>query len=115
VPCSKKQFVSAEAYFSVLLHEASHSTGHPTRLNRPLNNAFSSIPYSFEELISELSSAFIMACLGYENRITDNVAYIESWLQVMKDDKKFVISAASHAQAAANYILQVANVKEIAA
>jgi antirestriction protein ArdC len=47
-----------------------------------------------------------MAFLGYESRITDNVTYIENWLQVMKDDKKFIVSAASHAQAAADYILK---------
>jgi antirestriction protein ArdC len=62
-----------------------------------------------------MTSAFMMAFLGYESRITDNATYIENWLQVMKDDKKFVISAASHAQAAADYILQAANMKEIAA
>ena len=110
-----KQFVSKEAFLSVLMHEASHSTGHPSRLNRPLNNVFASPAYGFEELISELSSAFIMAYLGYESRITDNVAYIESWLQAMKNDKKFIVSAASQAQKAADYILQSENANEVAA
>jgi antirestriction protein ArdC len=110
-----KQFVSKDAYNLILFHETAHATGHPSRLNRPIKNSFGSKEYAFEELIAEMTSAFMMAFLGYESRITDNATYIENWLQVMKDDKKFVISAASQAQAAADYILQAANVKEIAA
>ncbi|MBP7077808.1 MAG: DNA primase, partial [Bacteroidales bacterium] len=75
---------------------------------------FGTKEYAFEELIAELSSAFMLAYLGYESRITDNAAYIEKWLSVMKNDTKFVIQAASQAQAASDYILQLANV-EIAA
>lgn len=110
-----KQFVSKEAFYSVIFHEIGHFTGHPSRLNRPLNNPFSSKEYAFEELISEINSAFIMAFLGYESRITDNVEYIDNWLSVMKNDKKFVIQASSQAQAASDYILKTANIKEVAA
>ncbi len=110
-----KQFVSKEAFYSVLFHELGHMVGHPTRLNRPIANKFGSKEYAFEELIAEISSAFIMAYLGYESRITDNVDYIDNWLSVMKDDKKFVIQASSQAQATADYILQTADVEEIAA
>jgi len=55
------------------------------------------------------------AGLGYESQITNNVDYIDNWLSVMKDDKKFVIQAASQAQAASDYILQTTNVEEFAA
>jgi len=109
-----KQFVSKEAFLSVMYHEASHWTGAVHRLNRPILNKFGTKEYAFEELIAELSSAFMLAYLGYESRITDNAAYIENWLSVMKNDTKFVIQAASQAQAASDYILQLANV-EIAA
>jgi len=109
-----KQFVSKEAFLSVMYHEASHWTGAAHRLNRPILNKFGTKEYGFEELIAELSSAFMLAYLGYESRITDNAAYIENWLSVMKNDTKFVIQAASQAQAASDYILQLANV-EIAA
>ncbi|MBP7464401.1 MAG: DUF1738 domain-containing protein [Bacteroidales bacterium] len=109
-----KQFVSKEAFLSVMYHEASHWTGAAHRLNRPILNKFGTKEYAFEELIAELSSAFMLAYLGYESRITDNAAYIENWLSVMKNDTKFVIQAASQAQAASDYILQLANV-EIAA
>jgi len=109
-----KQFVSKEAFLSVMYHEASHWTGAAHRLNRPILNKFGTKEYAFEELIAELSSAFMLAYLGYESRITDNAAYIENWLSVMKNDTKFVIQAASQAQSASDYILQLANV-EIAA
>ena len=109
-----KQFVSKEAFLSVMYHETSHWTGAAHRLNRPILNKFGTKEYAFEELIAELSSAFMLAYLGYESRITDNAAYIENWLSVMKNDTKFVIQAASQAQAASDYILQLANV-EIAA
>ncbi|HOY40173.1 MAG TPA: zincin-like metallopeptidase domain-containing protein, partial [Bacteroidales bacterium] len=109
-----KQFVSKEAFLSVMYHEIGHWTGAAHRLNRPISNAFANEFYAFEELIAELSSAFMLAYLGYESRITDNAAYIENWLSVMKNDTKFVIQAASQAQAASDYILQLANV-EIAA
>jgi len=109
-----KQFVSKEAFLSVIYHEIGHWTGASHRLNRPISNAFANEFYAFEELIAELSSAFMLAYLGYESRITDNAAYIENWLSVMKNDTKFVIQAASQAQAASDYILQLANL-EIAA
>ena len=98
-----------------MMHEASHASGHPKRLNRPLNNKFGTHFYAMEEIICEMSSAFIMAFLGYESRITDNVEYIDNWLTVMKDDKKFIISAASQAQAASDYILKTANQTDVAA
>ncbi|HNQ67806.1 MAG TPA: zincin-like metallopeptidase domain-containing protein [Bacteroidales bacterium] len=110
-----KQFISKEAFYNVVFHEMGHWTGAESRLNRPIKNKFGTKEYAFEELIAEINSAFIMAFLGYESRITDNVGYIENWLTLMKDDKKFVISAASQAQAAADFILQTANIKEIAA
>ncbi len=106
-----KQFVSKEAFYSVLFHELSHYVGAESRLNMPIYNKFGTKEYAFAELIAELSSAYIMAYLGYESRITDNAAYIDNWLVVMKNDTKFVIQAASQAQAASDYILQQANVK----
>jgi antirestriction protein ArdC len=110
-----KQFPNKETFLQIIFHEIGHSTGHPTRLNRQIKNVFGSKEYSFEELIAELTSAYLLAFLGYESQITNNVDYIDNWLSVMKDDKKFVIQAASQAQAASNYILQTANVKEFAA
>jgi len=110
-----KQFVSKETYYSVMFHELGHWTGAASRLNRPQGNKFGSKEYAFEELVAEMNSAYILAYLGYESRITDNVDYIDNWLSVMKNDTKFVIQAASQAQAAADYILKPSIIKEKAA
>lgn len=110
-----KQFVSKEAYYSVTFHELGHFVGAESRLNRPQKNKIMSKENAFEEIIAEMTSAYILAYLGYESRITDNVDYIDDWLSVMKNDNKFIIQAASQAQAAADYILKTANIKEEAA
>ncbi len=110
----RKQFISKEAYYSVLAHECSHWTGHKSRLDRPIENVFGSEKYSFEEILAEISSAFIMAYLGYENRITDNVDYIDNWLSVMKNDKQFIIQASSQAQKSADYILAFSKAEKVA-
>lgn len=99
------QFVSKEAFYNVVFHELSHWTGGQHRLNRPINNRFGSKEYSFEELVAELSSAFVSAVLGYSTQITNNAAYIDSWLKAMHEDKRFVFTVASAAQAASDYIL----------
>ncbi|RYZ14520.1 MAG: DUF1738 domain-containing protein, partial [Sphingobacteriales bacterium] len=80
---------ATEGYYSVLLHELSHATGHKSRLDRLGNNRFGSKPYAFEELIAELGSAFLCAELEITNAPKlDHASYIASWLQVLRDDKK---------------------------
>ncbi len=108
----RKQFVSAEAFYNCLFHEMGHWTGNPSRLNRPLTGKFGSKDYAFEELIAEINAAYLSAMLGYESRITNNVSYIDNWLSVMKNDKKFIIQASSQAQQSADYILDKSKVIE---
>jgi len=108
----KKQFKDKESFYNVFFHECGHSTGHESRLNRNLKGKFGDKFYAFEELIAEINTAFICAFFGIENKITDNVQYINNWLQVMKNDTHFVIQAASEAQKASDYILQFAKVQE---
>ena len=108
----RKQFVSAEAFYNVLFHEMGHWTGNPSRLNRPQNNKFGSKDYAFEELIAEINAAYLSAMLRYESRITNNVSYIDNWLSVMKNEKKFIIQASSQAQQSADYILDKSKVFE---
>jgi antirestriction protein ArdC len=55
----RKKFISDKAYYAVILHELSHSTGHPSRLNRKQNNTFNSKGYATEEMIAETSTMFI--------------------------------------------------------
>jgi antirestriction protein ArdC len=109
----RKQFISNEAFYSVVFHELGHWSGAKHRLNREITNKFGSKEYAFEELIAELNTAYINAMLGFESRITDNVSYINSWLSVMKNDKKFIVSASSQAQKASDFILEFSKVEQL--
>lgn len=102
------QCVSAAAYYAVLNHELVHSTGHPTRLQRPGVSAFDhfgSDQYSREELIAEMGSAFLCGAAGLEARINNSASYLQCWIRVLRGDGRLVVQAASEAQRAADYIL----------
>jgi antirestriction protein ArdC len=106
----KGQYDLINEYYSTTFHELVHSTGHKSRLDRlesGSNAAFGSETYSKEELVAEIGSASIMNMLGIETTKTfrNSTAYIQSWLQVLKNDNHFVVSAASKAEKAADYIL----------
>lgn len=103
---SFEAFVSAEAYYSVLAHELCHWTGAKPRLDRDLAGRFGSEAYAMEELIAELGAAFTVGHLNLacEPR-TDHAPYISSWLRVLGGDPRAIITAASRAQAAADYLI----------
>lgn len=109
VPC-KEQYTNIEEFYSTLFHEMVHSTGHKTRLDRletGSNAHFGSETYSKEELTAELGSASLLNMLGIETPKTfrNSSAYIQSWLRVLRNDCKFIVSASSKAEKAVNYIL----------
>ena len=108
----RKQFKSEEDFYRVANHELGHWTGNPKRLDRDMSGKFGSKEYAFEELIAEINSAYINTFLGYKNTITNNVAYIDSWLSIMKNDTKFIVSASSQAQKASDYIFAFAEEKQ---
>lgn len=100
------QFESPESYYSVFAHEITHSTGNRNRLDRDLSGRFGDQAYAFEELVAELGAAMICGALGLEQRPRiDHARYIKSWLTKLRSDPKFIISAASHAQKAADFAL----------
>lgn len=101
-------FVSPEAYYSVLAHELCHWTGAKPRLDRNLSGRFGSEAYAMEELVAELGAAFTVGHLGLacEPR-TDHAPYIASWLRVLGSDPRAIITAASRAQAAADYLIEL--------
>lgn len=107
-------FTSQEGYYNTLFHELVHSTGHATRLNRvgvTQGNKFGSKEYSFEELIAEIGSCFLCSQVGIEKPPIENTAsYIKHWLEVLKNDKKFIIQASVQAQKAVDHILNVSDV-----
>jgi antirestriction protein ArdC len=93
-------------FYSTLFHEMGHSTGHSSRLNRPILNRHGDEKYSKEELIAEMTAAFLCAEAEILNRTLDNsAAYIASWIKVLKGDPKLVVCAAAQAQKAADFIL----------
>jgi len=105
-----KYFDSESSYYSVLFHELTHWTGHEKRLNRDgiKTIAFGSECYSKEELIAELGASFLCSFTGIlQQTITNSTAYIQNWLQVLKNDSRFIIQASSQAQKAIDFILGV--------
>ena len=102
------QYKDVNEFYSTLYHEMVHSTGHKSRLNRLEQNAFFGTDlYSKEELTAEIGSASLMNLLGLETKKTfrNSAAYIQSWIKVLRNDPKFIISAASRAEKAVKYIL----------
>lgn len=106
----KEQYKHINEYYSTTFHELTHSTGHKTRLNRletGMIASFGSETYSKEELVAEIGAATLLNMLGIGTAKTfrNSTAYIQSWLQVLKNDNKFIVSAAGRAEKAVNYIL----------
>lgn len=110
VPCME-QFENVAQFYATLFHEMIHSTGHRDRLGRLDCTAklasFGSEEYSKEELIAEIGSAFLMGHIGIETPKTfkNSAAYIQSWLKVLKNDNRFIVSASGKAEKAMKYIL----------
>ena len=99
-------FRDAESYYATLAHECTHWTRHPSRLERDFGRKrWGDEGYAMEELVAELGSAFLSADLDLtpEPR-EDHAAYIGSWLKVLKNDKRAIFTAASHAQRAADFL-----------
>lgn len=102
-----ESFVDPQAYYATLAHECTHWTRHPSRLNRDFGRRrWGDEGYAREELVAELGAAFLCADLGLElEPREDHASYLASWLNVLKDDKRFIFTAAAHAQKAADYLM----------
>ncbi len=101
-------FDSSESYYATLFHELGHSTGHRDRLNRPelvTKAKFGSEVYSREELVAEFTACLLCAYVGIENQVNNSVAYLQHWLQFIKEDPKALIYSANQAQKAYDLIL----------
>ena len=99
-------FNTALNYYSCLSHELVHWTKHPKRLDRDFGRKhWGDEGYAKEELVAELGSCFLSSDLGIEPESYEgHAAYIQSWLTVLKNDKRFIVNAASHAQKAVAYL-----------
>ena len=99
----KTQFNSEVSYYATLLHELSHWSGHKSRLDRDLSGRFGNEAYAAEELIAELSAAFLCARYSITGELRHS-SYIASWLRVLKNDNKAIFKAAALAQKSADYL-----------
>lgn len=109
---ARESFQSPAHYYATLFHELGHSTGHLTRLAREgivKAEGFGSHLYSKEELVAEMTAAMLCGVTGIDGSgILDNsAAYIGSWLQKLRDDRKLLVQAAAQAQKAADLVLGV--------
>lgn len=99
-----------QAYFEPInwhrtaLHELGHATGHPSRLGRDMTGGFGTKKYAFEELVAEMNAAFCCASLGIVPTVR-HADYIGSWLEVLREDNRAIVRAASQASKAADWIL----------
>ncbi|WP_312528930.1 ArdC family protein [Paracoccus sp. (in: a-proteobacteria)] len=96
-------FHSASGYYATLAHEATHWTGHHSRLDR-LSRFNERKAYAFEELIAEIGNCLVCANLGLVPDFDQSAAYVQSWLRALADDNRLIFKAASEAQKAADYL-----------
>ena len=115
----RETFISSEAYYGVLFHELTHSTGHPERLNRKTltdGTPFGSPTYSREELVAEMGAAFLCAAAAIDDStLQRSASYINSWLKFLRSDPRALVIAGAQVQKAADFILESAGVEEVEA
>ena len=106
----RETFDSEEHYYATLFHEMGHSTGHEKRLARPgivskIRNG--SERYALEELVAEMSAAFLVAESGCnaEGQMDNSASYIASWIKALENDPNLVVRAGAQAQKAVDYVL----------
>jgi antirestriction protein ArdC len=104
----REAFRDGTQYLSTICHEAAHASRHETRLNRDFGQTrFGDPGYALEELVAELASAFIGATIGLPaDRLEDHASYIGGWLKAVGDNPSAFLTAASKAQAAADWVLR---------
>ncbi len=104
----RNAFVDLPEFYSTVLHEIGHSTGHEKRLNRDLSGGFGSDKYAEEELRAEIASIFMEQDLGIEaseKHIQNNSAYIQAWHDKIKDDPNILFRAIAAAEKITQFVM----------
>ena len=100
-------FKDGQEFYSTALHEMAHSTGHQSRLNRPIINSFGTKKYAKEELIAELTSALVCSALGFDKRIKRNsAAYLDSWVRKLSSDPNYIREVMPQVNRASKMVLE---------
>ena len=105
----KGDFINATGYYSTLLHELTHWTGHKSRLNRDIYGGKHTTAYAREELVAEIGSMFISCAAKIpqsDDVFQNHASYVDSWLECIKNDQNAIFKAAADANRAADYILK---------
>lgn len=109
----EKSFKDTYSYFSTLLHECGHASGHESRLNRDLSGSFGSPDYAREELRAEIGSAFTSQALGLQlteeqmqQHLDQHKAYIQSWAQTLEDNPEELFAAIRDAEKISDYLIE---------
>lgn len=106
-------FKDGQEYYSTALHEMAHSTGHSSRLDRITSTKFGSDEYAKEELVAETTAFIIGTALGFSSRISDNdAAYIDHWIQKLKQEPRFIVSVMSDVNKSSRMILEQIDVQK---
>ncbi len=106
----RDDFKSEALFYGTALHESAHATSNEKRLNREVGkDGFGSESYAKEELVAEMTSAFLSAETGIPHDMDEHKAYIQSWAAALKNDKNEIFRAAKMADQAANYMHDRAN------
>lgn len=113
---AKRQFKDLTAYYNTVFHETVHSTGHSSRLDRPLGGKKGSKSYAQEELVAEIGSCALLTIFGLGSTDEDeqSASYIESWSRKLRDDPSLFVVASGRAQKAVDYILNRKTTAEVA-
>lgn len=102
-------------FYSTMLHEMTHSTMTPERLNREMGGRFGDPKYAKEELVAELTAAMISHSMGFDSKVTDNsAAYLDSWIGVLKQEPKFIVSIMADVNKASDLILDQVDKQRLA-
>jgi antirestriction protein ArdC len=99
-------FRDIESFYATIVHEVVHWTRHPSRLEREFGRKqWGDEGYAREELVAEIGAAFLCADLGITPEVReDHASYVAGWLEVLKNDKRAIFSAAAHAQRAVDFL-----------
>ena len=104
----KRQFPEGAAFYTTLLHEVTHSTGHPERLNRSFGSCYGDAGYIREELVAELTAALCGAMLGFATTPREeSAAYIKDWLAEFHKEPTYLFDILTDVNRAARMISEL--------
>ena len=106
----------SEGYYATLVHELTHWTGAKHRLDREMGKRFGDQAYAAEELVAEISAAFLCVELGIiQDTRADHAQYLAQWLRLMEEDSRAIFTASAKASEAASYLKRLGDNARIAA